>query len=119
MTPFVCNELCEAEVRSTYLHETHVNVASKLRKLDWGLNCNDYTIMTSHVALDTHVCLKVAEGEVRVGATQPPTSTGSPIVGHHLNGRLTSPGPPHLSSAARFVSFSAHCRMGYAPIFGH
>ncbi|KAJ1365407.1 hypothetical protein KIN20_025697 [Parelaphostrongylus tenuis] len=34
-----------------------------------------------------------------VGGTQlPPTSTGSSIDGHHPNGRLTSPGPPHLIS---------------------
>ncbi|KAJ1370241.1 hypothetical protein KIN20_031930 [Parelaphostrongylus tenuis] len=38
-------------------------------------------------------------GPSGVGGTQlPPTSTGSSIDGHHPNGRLTSPGPPHLSS---------------------
>ncbi|KAJ1364346.1 hypothetical protein KIN20_024428 [Parelaphostrongylus tenuis] len=38
-------------------------------------------------------------GPSGVGGTQlPPTSTGSSIDGHHPNGRLTSPGPPHLIS---------------------
>ncbi|KAJ1362709.1 hypothetical protein KIN20_022365 [Parelaphostrongylus tenuis] len=33
------------------------------------------------------------------GGTQlPPTSTVSSIAGHHPYGRLTSPGPPHLST---------------------
>ncbi|KAJ1360786.1 hypothetical protein KIN20_019849 [Parelaphostrongylus tenuis] len=33
------------------------------------------------------------------GGTQlPPTSTVSSIAGHHPNGRLTSPGPPHPKS---------------------
>ncbi|KAJ1368230.1 hypothetical protein KIN20_029314 [Parelaphostrongylus tenuis] len=31
-------------------------------------------------------------------STPAPTSTGSSIAGHHPNGRLTSPGPPHLIS---------------------
>ncbi|KAJ1363798.1 hypothetical protein KIN20_023741 [Parelaphostrongylus tenuis] len=38
-------------------------------------------------------------GPSGVGDTQlPPTSTGSSIDGHHPNCRLTSPGPPRLSS---------------------
>ncbi|KAJ1357276.1 hypothetical protein KIN20_015394 [Parelaphostrongylus tenuis] len=36
--------------------------------------------------------------QVTKGGTQlPPTSTVSSIAGHHPYGRLTSPGPPHLT----------------------
>ncbi|KAJ1367553.1 hypothetical protein KIN20_028488 [Parelaphostrongylus tenuis] len=40
------------------------------------------------------------------GGTQlPPTSTGSSINGHHPNGRLTPPGPPHLISLPTHYCF--------------
>ncbi|KAJ1363720.1 hypothetical protein KIN20_023642 [Parelaphostrongylus tenuis] len=41
---------------------------------------------------------KMVQKARAAAATQlPPTSAGSSIDGHHPNGRLTSPGPPHLT----------------------
>ncbi|KAJ1347465.1 hypothetical protein KIN20_002525 [Parelaphostrongylus tenuis] len=83
---------CAAIVTTARIKDSVNSGTDGCRQRKWSTNLESKWYRRGSRTLDRN-------GPSDKGGTQlPPTSTVSSIAGHHPNGRLTSPGPPHLST---------------------